>query len=103
MSDAAIVGLVVWLSLVGLAVALLVTRTPQKRRTPDEWEATVAALKNRVIDLEDKHESFVKRQAVRSGRQRADEVAVPSLPFDRATRLAAVRQRAAALRNSVGG
>jgi len=65
-----IFALLVWASLVGLAVMLL--RQPKKRKTQDELEALVAALKNRVIDLEDRLEHFVKREAVRRGRETKD-------------------------------
>lgn len=80
MSNAAalLVG-VVWLSLVAFAALVLVQRSPRRRKPVDELEATDAALKNRLVDLEDKFEHFVKREAVRAGRA-ARETTQQTLP-----------------------
>jgi len=100
-SNAAILALlVVWLSLVGGALALLVLRSPKRRKPVDErdaLEAADAALRNRLVDLEDKFEHYVKREAVRTMRGKKDvDEAQAVLPLGRADRLRAVQQRAAA-------
>jgi len=97
-SNAAILALlVVWLSLVGGALALLVLRSPKRRKPVDELEAADAALRNRLVDLEDKFEHYVKREAVRTmrGKKDADD-AQTVLPLGRADRLRAAQQRHAA-------
>ena len=70
----------VWLSLVMVALSFVVLHAPKKRKMTDELEAMIAALKNRLVDLEDKHESFVKREAVRNMRARQD--GAPATPVD---------------------
>jgi len=90
---------IVWLSLIGLAVAYLITRrpVPKKPLERDALEATDAALRLRIIDLEDKFEAQQKRNAVRAMRERREEqLELPLAEPDRKTRLAAVRARAAA-------
>jgi hypothetical protein len=98
MSNAAIgAWLVVWLSLVGVGIALLVLRQPRRRKPVDELEAADAALRARVIDLEDKYESAAKRYAVREMRARRElDQDQGVLPLDKVSRLALVRARAAA-------
>lgn len=74
MSNAAwLFSAVVWLSLVALGVVVALSRAPRRRKPVDELEATDAALRNRLVDLEDKFESYVKREAVRSMRARREE------------------------------
>jgi len=90
---------IVWLSAVGLIALYLIQRSPKRRKPVDELEAADAALRNRMVDLEDKYESFVKRLAVRDMRAKANE-AQPELPMglsDRDIRLKAIRERGAKL------
>ncbi len=95
----AILFAVVWLSVVGLAALILVQKAPKRRKPVDELEAADAALRLQIIDLRDKFEHYVKREAVRFGRAKAEEAAgggqpmLPGLGTDRASRLAAVRER----------
>jgi membrane protein implicated in regulation of membrane protease activity len=85
---------VVWLSLVAVGALWVVQRSPKRRKPADELEAADAALRGRIVELEDRFESHVKRDAVRSGRARVEDGgAQAALPFDRATRLQAVRER----------
>lgn len=93
---------VVWLSLVALAVVVVLQRSPRRRKPVDELEAADAALRNRLVDLEDKFEHYTKREAVRAGRaKREDMVEQPVLPLaDRAAHLSMLRQKVA---NLVGG
>lgn len=73
MSNAAwLFGAIVWLSLVGLGVVVVLSRTPRRRKPVDELEAADAALRNRLVDLEDKFESYVKRENVRSMRAKKE-------------------------------
>ena len=67
-TGAYVLAALVWLSLVAVVCAVLYLRAPRRRKSQDEVEAAFAALKLRLIDLEDKHETFVKRDAVRAGR-----------------------------------
>ena len=84
----------VWLTLACLAGVLLVQRSPKRRKPVDELEATDAALRNRLVDLEDKFEHYVKRENVRDSRARREvETGQGVLPLDRAARLQAVRER----------
>lgn len=85
---------VVWLSVVAFAALLVWMRRPTKRRTTDELESIIAALRARVIDLEDKHEHHIKRDAVRAMRDRRDETAQVSPDAPKAARLAALRDKA---------
>jgi hypothetical protein len=85
---------------VGVAAVFLIVRQPRRRKPIDELEATDAALRNRIVDLEDKFESYTKREAVRSMRARRegspDQQALPLNPIqDRAARLAELRTRLA--------
>jgi hypothetical protein len=89
-----IFALLVWASLVGLAVMAM--RRPTKRKSQDELEAVLSALKHRIIDLEDQLEHHVKREAVRIGRDKRESAqgALPlsgGLDTDRPARLAALR------------
>ena len=94
---------IVWLSAVALVGVYLVQRSPKRRKPVDELEAADAALRNRMIDLEDKYSSFVKRLAVRDMRAKKEEVGQPQLSgIDRATRLAALRAKLAEKRGSLG-
>jgi hypothetical protein len=91
----------VWLSVVALVGVYLVQRSPKRRKPVDELEAADAALRNRMVDLEDKYSSFVKRLAVRDMRERREEA--PEIPgLDRATRLASLRAKLAEKRGSLG-
>jgi hypothetical protein len=95
-AENAIVVSIVWLSLVGLAIAYLFVRSPKRRKPVDELEATDAALRNRIVDLEDKFEHHLKRDAVRSLRDRKEQAEEQeSLPFDKAARLSILRRKAA--------
>jgi hypothetical protein len=88
----------VWLSIVGLAALYLAQRSPKRRKPVDELEAADAALRNRMVDLEDKYESFVKRLAVRDMREKKSSAGEQTtLPYgvDRATRLAELRSKLA--------
>jgi len=88
---------VVWVSLVLGALALVVLRSPKRRKPVDELEAADAALRNRLVDLEDRFEHYVKREAVRTMRGKKDvDEAQAVLPLGRADRLRAVQQRASA-------
>jgi len=84
----------VWVSLVGLAVAWM--KQPKRRKTSDELETGIAANRSRILDLEDRFEHFVKREAMRVSREKR-EPAQGSLPLsgdvgsDRGARLAALR------------
>ena len=92
---------IVWLSAVALVAVYLVQRSPKRRKPVDELEAADAALRNRMVDLEDKYASFVKRLAVRDMRERKEEQ--PELPgLSRAAQLAALRSKLAEKRGSLG-
>lgn len=98
MSNAvAALAVVVWLSLVAVVLFTVWFRAPKRRKPVDELEAADAALRNRLVDLEDKFESYVKREAVRGMRARKDaaEASVEQqvLPLDRAARKADVIRR----------
>lgn len=88
---------VVWLSVVGVVAFSFWLRAAPKRRKPvDELEAADSALRNRIVDLEDKFESYVKREAVRGMRARKDAAEMqPELPLalTKEQRLADVRRR----------
>ena len=87
----------VWLTVAALTGLYLVQRSPKRRKPVDELEAVDAALRNRLVDLEDKFEHYVKRESVRDMRARKDNGDVQAVvPTDRASRLLAVRQRAQA-------
>lgn len=107
MSNAAWIFLgIVWLSAVTLAVAVVVTRAPKKRKSTDELEAAIAALRNRIIDLEDKLEHHIKREAVRIGRDKKDSAQTDLLagsdPLSaRREALSALRTRVAAQRGII--
>jgi len=75
---AALVG-VVWLSLAGLAALYVVQRSPKRRKPVDELEATDQALKNRLIDLEDKFEHHLKRDANRIKREGVEQQPLPGI------------------------
>jgi len=89
----------VWVSLVGLAVAWM--KQPKRRKTSDELETGIAANRSRILDLEDRLEHFVKREAMRVSREKRDPTqgVLPQgvLPMpgdlgsDRGARLAALR------------
>jgi hypothetical protein len=91
-----------WLSTVAVLLFWMHTHSPKRRKPVDELEAADAALRNRMLDLEDKYESFVKRLAVRDMRaKRAEDSGQPVLPStNRADELAALRGRLAAKRQS---
>ena len=92
---------IVWLSAVALVAVYLVQRSPKRRKPVDELEAADAALRNRMVDLEDKYASFVKRLAVRDMRERRQEQ--PDLPgLDRGAQLTALRAKLAAKRGALG-
>jgi len=79
-SDAAFaLAAVVWLSGVALLAVWLVQRSPKRRKPVDELEATDASLRNRIVDLEDKFEHHVKREAQRGMRAAVEQQA--TLPF----------------------
>ena len=75
---AALIG-VIWLSLAGLAGLYVVQRSPKRRKPVDELEATDQALKNRLIDLEDKFEHHLKRDANRIKREGVDQQPLPGI------------------------
>ena len=83
----------VWLSLVALAALVVVQKSPKRRKPVDELEAADAALRLRLIDLEDKFETYCKREAVRLMRARR-EPEQQELPIDRKERLSALYKRA---------
>jgi hypothetical protein len=93
----------VWVSVVALVAFYLVQRSPKRRKPVDELEAADAALRNRMVDLEDKYESFVKRLAVRDMRNKKEEGSnqIP-LSLDRRARLTELRARLAAKREQGG-
>jgi hypothetical protein len=91
----------VWLSVAALAVAVIITKAPKRRKPVDELEATDAALRNRIIDLEDKLEHHIKREAVRIGRDKR-ESATPDM-FSGTDPLSARREALSALRTRVAG
>ena len=73
----AILVAVVWLSIVALAALLLVQRSPKRRKPVDELEAADQALRGRLVDLEDRLEHFVKRQASRGRREEEPPAQLP--------------------------
>mgnify|MGYP001610452083 CR=1 FL=1 len=89
----------VWLTVAGLVGLYLVQRSPKRRKPVDELEAADAALRNRIVDLEDKFESYTKREAVRGMRARKDAAddAQQALPVDRNARLSLLREKARAV------
>ena len=91
---------IVWVTLGALAGLFLMQRSPRRRKPVDELEAADAALRNRILDLEDKYESFVKRLAVRDMRAKKEQPEQENPPgfTDKASRLAAVQQRVNQLR-----
>jgi hypothetical protein len=99
-AELAIVVSVVWLSLAALAAVVIVQRSPKRRKPVDELEAADAALRARLLDLEDKFEHYVKREAVRNMRTRQESAPdQPPLPgVDRLSRLAELRAKLAAKR-----
>jgi len=89
---------IMWVSVVGLILGLALLRAPKKRSTLDVVEGAVAALKLRVVDIEDKFEHYTKREAVRGMRARKDEAeSQQPLPLDKAAHLSALRARVAQL------
>jgi hypothetical protein len=70
---------VVWLSVVGLLALVFVQRSPKRRKPVDELEATDQALKNRMIDLEDKFEHHLKRDANRIRREGVEQQTLPGI------------------------
>lgn len=62
----------VWVSAVVLVVFFFWLRSPKKRKTSDEIEGSISALRGRVTDLDDRLEHHVKREAVRIGREKRD-------------------------------
>ncbi len=87
---------VVWLSLIALGAVVLVQRSPKRRKPVDELEAADAALRQRVVTLEDNFERHVKRDAVRAGRAvKEDAQTELGLTDSPQSRLAAVRARLA--------
>jgi hypothetical protein len=87
---------IVWLSIIAVVVTVLVLRrpAPKKPLERDALEATDAALRARIVDLEDKFEHYVKRETVRDSRARREvDGGQGNLPLDRAVRLQAARER----------
>jgi hypothetical protein len=95
---------VVWLSVAAIVAVAVLQRSPKRRKPVDELEAADAALRARLIDIEDKFEHYVKREAVRSMRTRQeavpDQAALPGV--DRVSRLTELRARLAAKRAQGG-
>jgi hypothetical protein len=95
----------VWLSVVSLVAVAVAQRSPKRRKPVDELEAADAALRNRLVDLEDKFEHYVKRESVRDMRARREGGAGEQPPppgIDRASRLLELRARLAAKRAQGG-
>lgn len=88
----------VYATAVVFAIVLLRRPAPKKPLDRDALEATDAALRGRLTELEDRFDRHVKRDAVRAGREKADEAAQGTLPLDRAGRLSLLRQKALALK-----
>lgn len=92
----------VWASVAALVALLMVQRAPKRRKPVDELEATDAALRNRIVDLEDKFEAYTKRENVRQSRARIESEGAgvgrlpikPAVGGDRSSYLAALRMRA---------
>lgn len=74
-----------WLSVVGVVALVLLLRQPKRRKPVDELEAVDAALRNRLVDLEDKFEHYVKRENVRAqrGRAAAEQEVLPMTKADK--------------------
>lgn len=105
MSNAAYLFLaVVWLSVAAIVAVAVLQRSPKRRKPVDELEAADAALRARLIDIEDKFEHYVKRESVRDMRARRESAPEqPSLPgVDRVSRLNELRAKLAAKRAQGG-
>ena len=94
-----------WVSLMGFFAVLIILRQPRRRKPVDELEAADAALRLRMVDLEDKFEHHLKRDAVRTMREKKESApglydAVDPLS-DRRAALAALRSRVAAQRGVI--
>lgn len=82
MSDAALVfSALVWVSTLAALLIFVWLRAPKRRKAVDELEAVDAALRNRIVDLEDKFETYTKREAVRYMRARKDASTQEELPL----------------------
>lgn len=96
MSDVAIaiVISVIWLSCAGLAALWMVQRIPPPKKPleRDALEAADSALRLRINDLEDKFETYTKREAVRSMRARREDPQ-QELPLTREQRKADLIRR----------
>jgi len=99
---------VVWLSLASLVGLKISQLSPKRRKPVDELEAADAALRLRLVDLEDKFEHHLKRDAVRLGREKRETqqdlpgIVTPGIN-DRVSRLEILRQKVAAQRRSNNG
>lgn len=83
-----------------LAALWVWSETRKKRpKTTDELDASIAQLRLRMADSEDRLERHLKRDAVREHRGRETEI---PLAVDRQSRLQALRQRIAAARGKGG-
>jgi membrane protein implicated in regulation of membrane protease activity len=88
---------VVWLTVAGLAALVIYQRAPKRRKPADELEAADAALRGRIIDLEDRLEHFVKREATRARRESGGNDQQLGLPLDRAGAVLEITRKAKAM------
>jgi hypothetical protein len=75
---------------------ILLLRQPRRRKPVDELEAADAALRARIVDLEDRLEHFVKRTAGRLSRESVAESPAPVVG-DRAAGLLQITRAAKAM------
>jgi len=88
---------------VGAVVAYLIWKDGQrkvKRASPDDIDAAISAIRGRCVDMEDRIESYIKRDAVRSTRAlKEKEGQLPLMENDsKMARMSALRARHSANR-----
>jgi len=93
-----VIALILVLYLSSLAVGVWYVSRPKQKQpiTEDELERKIASLRQRTVELEDNFERHLKRDAVRSHREKTSGELL--FPETKEARLAALRARAAQLK-----